>query len=375
MNQDIISVYEKVEKIIENGIIEVINEKSPIYDEYNIVVSNEQQFIKMKEKNQKSIYIVIQYGKAAVNYGQIIMPVTLAILGEQNRLKIAQRLMYDFTTSKNMTYNIDKTIFQVYESPTVSSNFQLMFEGFRSILQVSGSVLISDNANFYGLVYHHNDITDLEKTEWEMNDEISFNIHDEEIKETVVWNVDFISNAIQYNMIILTPEKQIYYSQGINQYAILAYENGWEEKEYKKIKVINGEDTKEIDLIDWLMMNGKLLNKDDLNFIEEVDFVSSSFRCDFIPDTQAFYFEKNFTRSINKFANLGFSITLFTTTTSPLVNDILSIITKKGDVNKSFEFTIKFLKRHSLRDNFKIVSVNADQQIGDMTLIVLTFIN
>ena len=44
-------------------------------------------------------------------------------------------------------------------------------------------------------------------------------------------------------------------------------------------------------------------------------------------------------------------------------------------INKDFKFTVQFLKKHSLTDNFKLIDVSADQQVGDMTMLVLTFID
>lgn len=363
------SVYKELEIIIENGMKEIMN-KNLLYQDINIIVSNEQQFIKVKEQRDKqTIYIVIQYGQATVHYGQTVMPYTLTVLSEKNRLSICQQLLYDYAIAYNMTHNIEKTIFQTCETPRKSLNFQLLYEGFTSVFNTRGNFIISETANFYGLYYHLEDIKTLKDMKWNLKDRISFKIDGEEIKETVFWEVNFASDRLDYSILILTPNKEIYVSNGMEEEAILIYKNVWINEDAKNMIFFDGKDIENKNLIQWLEIN------DSGERVESVDFLNSAFKCDFVPDTQAFYHRKNFTHSINKFANLAFSVVLYTTEDSPLVNDILRIITKKGDINKSFKFTIHFLKKHALTDNFKLINVSADQQIGDMTMFVLTFTN
>lgn len=383
INQDINAIYDRLEKFIENGIKEVINDKRPVYDEYNIIVSSEQQFIKEKEKDKLAIYIVVQYGQATVHYGQIVMPFSLVVLSEKNRLKIAQQLLYDYSIKNNMTYNDEKTIYQVIETPTKSANFQLLFEGYRSILNSSGTFIISETANFYGLIYHSDEIADLTNGVWDLKEQIEFKVDEKEISEIKVWNVDILNESsiypngnVVYKSIIITPEKQIFYSYGDGN-GILVYEReNWDKKDYKKIKILGGLDRDNLELIEWLENNGILLNSEEVKKVdEEVDFITSALKCDFSPDTQAFYHRNNFTSTINKFGNLGFSVVVFAVSDSCLVNDVLKIISKQGDVNKSFKFTVRFLRKHSLTNDYKLISISADQQIGDMTTLVLTFID
>ena len=385
INQDINAIYDRLEKFIENGIKEVINEKHPVYDEYKIIVSSEQQFIKEKEKDKLAIYIVVQYGQATVHYGQIVMPFSLVVLSEKNRLKIAQQLLYDYSIKNNMTYNDEKTIYQIIETPTRTSNFQLMFEGYRSILNASGSFIISENANFYGLIYHSDVIEDLTNSQWELNEDMKFEIDGKQINGEKTWYVNVVlhpyvndgsSASVPYSSIIITAAGQIGFSLGDGN-AVLVYENGtWYQEKYKKIQIIGGLDKDDKALIEWLNNNGVLLNSEEVKKVdEEVDFISSAMKCNFAPDTQAFYHRNNFTDSINKFGNLSFSFVIFAVSDSVLVNDILYVMTKKSDVNKDFKFTVQFLKKHSLTDNFKLIDVSADQQVGDMTMLVLTFID
>lgn len=371
------NIYNKIDNIIKNELIEMINNDS-VYNDYNIQVSNEQQFIRDKNIDPRVIYIVIQHEIAEVNYGQTIMPVTITSLSEQNKLDICQQLLYDFAVKYNMAFNDDKTVFQLYETPSVAANFQPFFEGFRSILQVSGSVILSENANFYGLTYYHDNITNLQNSDWEMNlvmDKMDL------LQENKYYNVKmYIANYIDEVLYIKRVGESLYVTDDNRDSSRdrVIYQNGlWIKDAYRDVSFgEEGEDLTNPELIEFFKKNGKYTYFEDTSQIkEEVDFITSSLKCDFVPDTQAMYFRNNFTQSINKFGNLGFSVTLFTTTDSNLVDDILYVITKKSDVNKTFKFGINFLKKHSLTDDFKVISISADQQIGDMTLIVLTFIN
>ena len=369
---DVTSIYSELEIIIKNGVKKIMNE-NPLYKGVSVAISNEQQFIKFKEEKDKQIiYMVIQYGQATVHYGQIVMPYTLTVLSEKNRAIIAQQLLYDYSVAYNMSYNNDKSIFQTCQTPNKGSSFQLFFEGFTSIFNTSGNFVISETANFYGLLYHPEDIKDVSNAEWIFREDLDFTIDGKEItNENAVWHINFASDAKEFVSIYLTPNKEMYFSNGIANEDIMVYSKGfgWKDEEYKRIWIIDGPDCKNKEFIHWLEMN------ENVPRFELVDFVTSSFKCTFSPDTQAFYFRKNFTHSINKYGNLSFSVVMYTTSDSPLVNDILRIITKKGDLNKDFKFTIRFLKKHSLTDCFKLIDVSADQEIGDMTMFVATFTN
>ena len=78
---------------------------------------------KLKICPKNTIFIVVKYYPATLNFGQILLPIQLDVISEQNKLDIAKRLMCAFAETYNLEFNNDYTIKQYFQSPTVLSNF------------------------------------------------------------------------------------------------------------------------------------------------------------------------------------------------------------------------------------------------------------
>lgn len=141
--------YEEILFLIKNELIETMEDNYDYYKDYEFVIDLEQQFIKKydKQNDYNKIFIVLSFGATAVTHGQIVLPVIFKALSEQNRLEVCQSLLTDFALKFNLKMNDEGTIRQVLETPTVSSNFNLTHEGFRSVLTMSGTFIISNDTN------------------------------------------------------------------------------------------------------------------------------------------------------------------------------------------------------------------------------------
>lgn len=144
---------------IKTELYDIINNDS-FYANHDFLITLEQQFIKTRQMQPNHIYIVVKISSASVNYGQTILPVSIQVISEQNKIFTAQKLLFDFVSKYNLARSDDQTTQQIWESPTVSTNFEQMFEGFRSVLYVSGTLVISANANFFKLYYNVPNIID-----------------------------------------------------------------------------------------------------------------------------------------------------------------------------------------------------------------------
>ena len=125
------------------------------YSGYNLILSKEQQFMKLKDKDPNALYIVVKFGAADVVFGQTVLPATITALTEQNRLDATYSLLYEYAQKYNLHRVNNETINQVYESPTVSSNFNPIYEGFRSIVTMSAAFVIGKNSNDYTVYYYY----------------------------------------------------------------------------------------------------------------------------------------------------------------------------------------------------------------------------
>lgn len=258
---------QEILQIVKNGLLEVMDEDYDYYKDYKVYLSLEKEFIKEKQKDPKAIYVVLKMGNTSINFGQTVLPIDLVVMSEQNKSDICQRLFISFVNKYNLQMNDDATIRQVYESPVITSNFEKVYEGFRSILSVSGFFVISKNANFY----------------------------------------------------------KLYYKVGEN--------------------------------------------------FEEIPFLTFRFNANIQLDSQPFYNKKNFTESVSKYGVITINFTSYLLSDIELMNDALSVAFKNKSINSDFNLKIVLKSGEELIDNFKIVSVDSNQEIGSIPVVSFSFTN
>lgn len=167
---------EKIIDLLEQQFGEVLAEDEDYFSETRFVLSNEQQYVKKKDRAQNTIYIVVKFMPASINFGQVVLPFTLSAVSEHNNIEKCQRLLLDFSQYWNLkTVGVsDYSVFQLYSSPNVNSNFNEVYDGFRSVFNMSGTLLISKNSNACTL-YFYTDSNTKEEVEC-ISSQINFNI-------------------------------------------------------------------------------------------------------------------------------------------------------------------------------------------------------
>lgn len=153
--------FNEIKNIVATQLMALIDNNQDLYAGYSFIIENEQQFEKDKKKNtSKTIYVVLHYLEATINYGQTILPFTINILGEQNSTEVAQKLFLDYALTYNLKQNDDLTIQQFYSSPTIMNNFEEVYSGFRSLMYLSASFRIVENSlNLKSIKYKKDDGT------------------------------------------------------------------------------------------------------------------------------------------------------------------------------------------------------------------------
>lgn len=129
------------------------------YSRCEIILSNEQQFVYSRDRKPNAVFIVLKALPAQTTFGQRVIPVTINAVAERNKIEMCQRLLNEFAN----TYNLENEdmedgdsyhyVMQTYTTPAVSSNFNEIYDGYRSLFYMSGNFLISETANVYKLVY------------------------------------------------------------------------------------------------------------------------------------------------------------------------------------------------------------------------------
>jgi hypothetical protein len=100
-------------------------------------------FTRLKDKSPKTIYIVVRFSPAAINFGQATLPLELAVIGVENEIRNTQNFLNEFVSTFNL--NSDNNITQLYMTPRASLNFNEVYSGFRTLFSVTGTWIIGDN--------------------------------------------------------------------------------------------------------------------------------------------------------------------------------------------------------------------------------------
>ena len=148
---------DKIMDIIKKQFLEVMSNDVEYYKQYKIILSNEQQYVKSKDRNVNNIYIVIKFIPGSTNFGQNVIPININALGEGNKLEACQRLLLEFAQQFNLGEPIDISeaesgdgnryiVKQIYTQPQVMSNFNQTWNEFRSLFFMTGTFLLGKNS-------------------------------------------------------------------------------------------------------------------------------------------------------------------------------------------------------------------------------------
>ena len=145
MAYNVVIPYEDIIELIKEQFANIKENPSEGFDysSINFVVSNEQMFMRIKDKKPNMIYIVVRFSSAAINFGQATLPLELSVLGEANNIKTTQDFLNDFVSRYNL--NSADNITQLYMTPRAALNFNETYNEFRTLFSVTGTWVIGDN--------------------------------------------------------------------------------------------------------------------------------------------------------------------------------------------------------------------------------------
>jgi len=131
-----------------------------LLDDYEFIVDSEQSFIKKRDFQPNTIYVLTKTLTNDNSIGVDTQPIQILILSEQNSLDICKSFFSDFAKTYNFVvkskrYDVDtsttpetyKTMWvkQQYSDPVVLSNFNTISYGYRSVLYMSANLYIMYN--------------------------------------------------------------------------------------------------------------------------------------------------------------------------------------------------------------------------------------
>lgn len=144
--------------------IETIMKSDSKYNSYTVKISREQFFSTDTDDKRNTIYIVVEFGSASINFGQTALPVVLTGISEQNSSDICQDLLSEFALRYNLQYadpkgtdtgNPDKgnTILQIIEMPDVTTTSNAIYDGYRSVVICGMVFVVSAGTNDFDVYY------------------------------------------------------------------------------------------------------------------------------------------------------------------------------------------------------------------------------
>ncbi|MBR3208872.1 MAG: hypothetical protein IKF82_01245 [Bacilli bacterium] len=145
-----------VVSVIQQNINYVVNQDVEYYGKYSFKLSNEQYYVPDEDRKLEPnvLFMVVKFMTATLDFNQIILPFTLTVLSEKNNVDAAQKLLLEYSQTFNLTdgsgdytdENNNPQHFmykQTYDAPVVSSNFSEVYDGYRSIMTLTGNILIN----------------------------------------------------------------------------------------------------------------------------------------------------------------------------------------------------------------------------------------
>ncbi|WP_281512133.1 hypothetical protein [Mammaliicoccus vitulinus] len=149
--------YDEMLQIIRNQLVEVMEDSYYYFENYKVKVSLWQQYVKIQNKDPNAIYIVVKFLPASVYLGQTILPLTIEVMSEANKIDACLKLLTEYAQKFTLEQAGENNtiIQQTYDSPTITSNFNQVFAGLRSVMYMSGTFLLSKDANDFDIYYNY----------------------------------------------------------------------------------------------------------------------------------------------------------------------------------------------------------------------------
>ena len=366
-------IIERIMTTLSDELANIITSRYEYYQGYDIVLNNEQQFYTIKENIPGRIYIVIKFGEASLDYGQTVAPITIQAISEHNNLEVAQTLLYEFANKYNLNFETivegNMSIKQVYNAPYILTSFNEVFEGFRTLMYVSGIFLFTRGANYLNLYYSSKP---LEKDDEIETVEAKYIIteEDEEILDSdreipIEIDLKFFkekSKANENKEYVFTYNelfKSWYNEEDIIENNILEYG---------------------ISLINRIPKNGDKIIINYTSGWEYIESISTSLTCDISLDSQAFYQNNGFTTSRAKFASRSFNLTSYLLDNdfyNKCIDVMLEELEKEANgIDTTFRMLINFSSsKRKLAGDFRMASFSLNQPLTELPVVSLTFTN
>ena len=156
---------------IQNVWEKLVEDKNTLMESIKSIEISDEQYFRKQEANRNlkrgTVYLVVRFSSGAINYGASVVPISIYGLGVANQVKPVQFLLSVFAsewTTKNLAQGLEDVggnslelsdAIQVWNTPEVISNFNIVDEDFRNLYRVSGRIVKGQDAVRLGTLTYY----------------------------------------------------------------------------------------------------------------------------------------------------------------------------------------------------------------------------
>lgn len=137
--------YDKYKQWLRARLIEIKNTLD--FQAYDIEVFNEQDYAKQRSIKPRTITVITKFLSSNLIFQAKTQPIQMIIFTEENSMSVANSIITKFCEDWNFRVVIDGTTYtkQMYSTPVVLSNFQMIGSGQRTVFYVSATLFILED--------------------------------------------------------------------------------------------------------------------------------------------------------------------------------------------------------------------------------------
>ena len=130
---------------LQNRLIEIKNTLD--FSDYKVEVYNEQDYAKERSIKPKTITVVAKFLTSTIIFSAKTQPIQIIVITEENGISVANSIMTKFCETYNFQVIVDGSTYikNMYTTPSVLSNFNLIGIGMRTVLYISATLFVLDN--------------------------------------------------------------------------------------------------------------------------------------------------------------------------------------------------------------------------------------
>ena len=135
-----------------------------------LFICTEQDFVKKKDISENAVYVVLKFGEASVDIGQVVLDSEITALSQGNKINTIRSLLLTYALS----YNLKRLsgITQVYSTATQTSDFNEVAGTYRSVYSMKCTFIVGVGMNYIESISYDGNSVPFLNAEWNTNEDL-----------------------------------------------------------------------------------------------------------------------------------------------------------------------------------------------------------